>query len=346
MNNVVSRERPDLDEALKSVPKSCDPYFVCMIVAPRTASASAKKSHHQHTNIFIARDPYALVQGLENGTPLADIGAVDLAPIISKILPPPVPRAKRVEQQYEEEEEENDEEEAAAATVVLPPVVFDPLPPPPPKHVSMSIEKTGEEWIERAVAAIGMNDALKLSAAIERGEYIVESAVRNLEQLRKDLIQDTLGSGITVEPLLPVALPAPQRAMTLKISDPRRRRQKRKPKQQSEENNKKKKRPRTFVSRGDRTGQKLGMILGPVLTYEAASLIGTVWGLKSRGSIPRSALGEILAERFSISLYADLAVVFEGEDFERHVLRQTESGELWLVKRSQAAALDAVLSKK
>ena len=80
---------------------------------------------------------------------------------------------------------------------------------------------------------------------------------------------------------------------------------------------------------------RLGMVIGPILTFEAAKLIGTIWGIKGKGSIPRSALGEVLAEQYRLGLYADLCVIFEGDDFEHHVLRQTEAGELWLVRKDR-----------
>ena len=65
------------------------------------------------------------------------------------------------------------------------------------------------------------------------------------------------------------------------------------------------------------------MIIGPVLTFDAAKTIGVIWGLKGRGPIPRSAWGELLAEHFHLDLHADLSVVFEGDEFEHHVMRQT-----------------------
>lgn len=88
---------------------------------------------------------------------------------------------------------------------------------------------------------------------------------------------------------------------------------------------------------------KIGMVMGPVLNFEAAKTIGVIWNLKGRGLIPRSALGELLAHHFKLPIYADLAVVFEGKEFEHHVLKQTPYGELWLVENQNVEAFDKLL---
>jgi hypothetical protein len=89
---------------------------------------------------------------------------------------------------------------------------------------------------------------------------------------------------------------------------------------------------------------RLGMIIGAVETKNAARVLAAMWGLKSRGSIPRGALGELLAEKFGLDLWADLTVIFEDLSLQYHELKQTKHGELWMVERERVEMVDQILA--
>jgi len=489
---TLETSRPDLvSELLTSLPQECNPFFCCMVVTSRrTITGELKKpsSKHQCTNIYIARQPFELVERLNRGQSIAEVGARNLATRISKLLPqrspspsprkkpplkkpkpsPPPPTESSLMQDDEDTESSigvmlpDDEEEettsknteptqqpAIIAVTSLPnhhlqTSIIEPTQQqqqqsmtvtgvcfarqiPLDAVTTLSFENRCEEWILRAVAAIGFSDSCELANEIERGECHISAAIERLELLRRTLVSDAASiTSTNVSRLnqqhedmqhaqLPIQASNSQIAIITSIDTPmlsalsaanslssatllppiirrpdtdrkRRRRQlnkklnntiaasSKKTRRTQQPNMKSAtKKGRAINSRSNGTKnqsaklktklssvakhssranresrhiQRLGMILGPILTQDAAELVGVVWGLKARGSIPRSALGEIMAQRFHLNLYADLAVVFEGEDFQRNVLQQTESGELWLVDRTKSKRLLEILTTK
>lgn len=89
---------------------------------------------------------------------------------------------------------------------------------------------------------------------------------------------------------------------------------------------------------------RLGMIIGSIENKQAARVLAAMWGLKSRGSIPRGALGELLAQKFALDLYADLTVIFEDLPLEYYELKQTDCGDLWLVEKEKVSVAEKILN--
>jgi hypothetical protein len=357
MKRVHSLERgpPNLEartaRATELFP-SCDPYYICMVVATRKQERGEKPSSsldhtaaaQQRTNIFVARNPFQLVDRLNQGLPITDAHGLDLSATIAHLLPAPVAPPLPPEEQVPATPE------AAATPPPPPPLLPPPLIIPKPQWPKL-LDVPRELWIHRGTLVIGMPETMPLVRSVEQQEFQLDQMFQHLESLCEQQEEHRR------RPSLPLALPvqrvpaiAPlqELAVARKMDTERKRRRRQKAAAAAvtaEEAASIEEPPaKQPALEQQHASQHLGMILGPLWTLEAARMIGVIWGLKSRGSIPRSALGEVLAERHALNLYANLAVVFEGEvNFKHHVLRQTDAGELWLVERTKVAALERIL---
>jgi hypothetical protein len=350
----------------------CDPYYLCLVVATRkqessssnttTAHSGSSTAAQQRTNIYAARNPIELVERLNKGLPITEAHGIDLASSIAHLLPqeeqppslpPPPPPPQHQSPEH--------------APALIPPSQW-PRVLDPPRNV----------WIYRAGAlVVGMSDVMPLIRGLERRERQLDQVLLRIEHMQHELAIASAIEEMPNDSLFPIeekitkttssaAAPLQNLVAARRLDNERKRR--RRQKQEASNKNVKTADANTPQARDDSSleepivepqspppeasappqqqqQQNLGMVIGPLWTLDAARAIGVIWCIKSRGSIPRSALGEVLAECYKLNLYANLAVILEGEEyFKHHVLRQAANGELWLVERTQSLALDKIIT--
>lgn len=76
---------------------------------------------------------------------------------------------------------------------------------------------------------------------------------------------------------------------------------------------------------------KPAMIVGDFKNKEEAELFCMLWNHKSRGLIPRTAWGEVIAEHFKINIYSDLDMIFNEK--REHWKLEKVDGKWVVVKR-------------
>jgi hypothetical protein len=335
--------------ALKLFP-ACDPHYVCLVVATRKQENGLSSSAaQQRTNIYVTRNPLELVDRLNKGLPLSEAHGLDLSLGISRLLPPIADTPKP-----------DDENNPPSPPL---PLLF-PLQPPPPVSAAPPVtlliprdewprlmDTPREAWFHRAMTAvIGMPEIMHLIRSMDRHERELEHVLMHIAFMQQEL---ALTETCTPQPTERVCnASALQEMVVARRSDTERKRRRRQKQQQQEaavkrsrlEEEQEQQHHAPVVVEDGAEKQNLGMVIGPLWTLEAAKHLGMIWSIWSRGSIPRSALGEVLAEKHQLNMYANLPVIFEeDEHFKHHVLRQTSSGELWLVERSKLGTLDRVL---
>lgn len=110
------------------------------------------------------------------------------------------------------------------------------------------------------------------------------------------------------------------------------------------------KRPQLAAVRVQACPARVAMILGPIDGRPQAERVRQLWDTLPaccRDQDPllaKAVRGELVAAHFGLPLAADLAVIFDSkQELKHHVLKQTQSGELWLVQREAEPRADRAL---
>jgi hypothetical protein len=345
---------------------SNEQYFCCMVVCsmkPPSSSAAVPTTAAAGTTggaqIYITQEPFKLIEDLDGSSSSSSSSSsngmmrklffVDLSrliPVVKDTATTLLPSRQHAAAA------------AAAASAIQ----------------CSTLGSRNVEWMERTVFAIHSAESAELANALDRGACEVQSAPERLEVIKKRQLEDTVGSSAAAA--VPTSAVASSRLFT-SYSLPTSIQQQQHPHQvqsslnqnqnsfhyASVEHERKRRRrklhKRTGVTTNNRLAttttsttfsagnshRKLGMILGPMMTFEAARFVGVIWGLLSRGTLSSGGggLGVVLAERFSLDLYVDFCILLRCERLVHHRLYHANNGELWLVLRKRLGELKRTL---